>query len=108
MMTEHHQSILCNLMLTIYMVGSWVSTPTGGFKWFSEKAFNAVNLAEYTEVGGKKDWFLKLIWSIHVNDMIVIMTTNLPLKNMCFWRYAFKLLWKDKIETMKASGRLKN
>ena len=58
--------------------------PTGGFKWFSEKAFNAVNLAEYTEVGGKKDRFLKLIWSIHVNDMIVIMTTNLPLKNMCF------------------------
>ena len=36
---------------------SWVMSqyiPTGGFKWFIEKAINKVNLAEYTEVGGKR------------------------------------------------------
>lgn len=55
--------------------------PTGGFKWFSEKAINKVNLAEYTEVGGK-------------NDMIVIMTTNLPLKKYVFLKICFQIVVK--------------
>ena len=57
-MTKHHEIYTMYIMyLYANNLYGWVMSqyiPTDGFKWFSEKAINKVNLAEYTEVGGKR------------------------------------------------------